>query len=315
MPLLLTPEEVTGLLDLERAIHVIESMMIEEAEGNTFHMPPFGGSKTRRRTFRIVGGGLYGSRRMGFRSGAGTNLFDTETGEWLALVGGVSHLRIPATMALAARYLARPDARSVGVLGSGRNPLGILTALKLIRPLERADVYSPTREHRETFAQRATAALRFPVTARETPAEAVADKDIILVATDSWTPVLQGSDLRAGVHVSSMGESSELDESVYLRVDQFVVANREQAIKNASPVAHPHIEGQLYRMVKDDRYDPAKIVELGSIIKGEVAPRNGPAEITLFRDAYGGVGDIALANYVYERAREQDLGLEVDWAE
>ncbi|HEY3117955.1 MAG TPA: ornithine cyclodeaminase family protein, partial [Chloroflexota bacterium] len=67
-----------------------------------------------------------------------------------------------------------------------------------------------------------------------------------------------------------------------------------------------------WKMVREGRYDPARIVELGSIIKGEVAARNGPNDITLFRDARGGVGDIALANDVYERARAQGLGIEFE---
>lgn len=315
MPLLLRPKDIEGLLDLDQAMQVLESMMIEEVEGDTFHMPAYGGSKSKRKSFRIVGGGLYGSRRMGFRSEAGVQLFDTDTGDWLALVAGAgsSSIRIPATMGLAARYLARPEVRSVGVLGSGRNPLGILQAFKAVRPIERVDVYSPTREHREAFAQGATATLGLPVTARETPDEAIADKDIILVSTASYTPALHGSQLRPGVHVSSMGMTSELDESVYLQIDQFVVPNREQEIDSARPDVHPYVEGQLYRMVKDGRYDPSNIVELGSIIKGEVAPQNGPTDTTLFRDSRGGVGDLALANYVFERAREQGLGLEIDW--
>jgi len=313
MPLIVTPREAAGLLDLDRAMEVIESMMIEESDGDAFHMPPFGGSKTKRRTFRIVGGGLYGRRRMGFRSSAGTNLFDTETGEWLALIGGGVELRIPATMGLAARHLARPDARSVGVLGSGRNPIGILKALKAVRPIERAAVYSPTREHRETFAHRAGVALGFPVTATAAPEQATVAADIILVATDSLTPVLRACDLRPGMHLSCIGATTELDESVYLNVDQFVVASREQEIEAASAAAHPHIEGQLYRMAQEGRYDPSTMVELGSIVKGGVAARNGPGDVNLFRDSRGGAGDVALANEIYERARQTGAGFELEW--
>jgi alanine dehydrogenase len=313
MPLIVTPHEAAGLLDLDRAMRVLESMMIEESDGEAFHMPPFGGSKTKRRTFRIVGGGLYGRRRMGFRSSAGTNLFDTDTGDWLAIIGGGADLRIPATMALAARYLARPDARCVGVLGSGRNPLGILKALMTVRPIEQAAVYSPKREHREMFAQRATVALGIPVAAKAAPGQATTGADIVLVATDSLTPVLTLSELRPGVHLSCMGEITELDESVYLNVDQFVVASREQEIEAASPAAHPHVEGQLYRMVREGRYDPSTMVELGSIVKGEVEARNGPADVNLFRDSRGGAGDVALANEIYERARQLGAGFELEW--
>jgi ornithine cyclodeaminase/alanine dehydrogenase-like protein (mu-crystallin family) len=72
------------------------------------------------------------------------------------------------------------------------------------------------------------------------------------------------------------------------------------------------VEGCLDRLVRAGRYDPSSIVELGSIIKGDVAPRNGPTDINLFRDSRGGVGDLAMANWVYERARERGIGLEVE---
>ncbi len=312
MTLLLRRQDVAGLMDLERAMSVLVSVMVEEAEGTSFHVPPFGGSKSERKTFRLVGGGLYGIGRMGIRL-SGVHLLDAQTGELLAIVGGdAPNLRIAATMALAARYLARPDARSIAILGSGRNALLILEGLKMVRPIERVNVFSPTPAHRARLAERASATLEIPATAQATLREAIAGMDIIVVATSSYTPVLAYSDLRPGVHVTSMGMTTELDESIFLNVDQFVAQNREQEIDCGRPDVHPHVEGLLWKMVGEGRYDPARIVELGSIIKGKVGPRNGPSDITLFRDSRGGVSDIALANDVYERARAQGLGIEFE---
>src|SRR5437660_1269746 len=114
---LIVPRDVAErFLDPASAMEALRVVMIEEAAASTFHMPPFGGSKSERRTFRLVGGGLYGIGRMGVRAGV-TQLFDTETGELIAVVGGATTLRVGATMGLAAQYLARPDARSVGLLG------------------------------------------------------------------------------------------------------------------------------------------------------------------------------------------------------
>ncbi|HZT07282.1 MAG TPA: ornithine cyclodeaminase family protein [Chloroflexota bacterium] len=313
MALILGRSEVEGLLDLESAMTALEEVMTEEIEGTTFHMPSWGGGSTKRRTFRLVGGGLYGMKRMGVRTQAGVQLFDTDTGRLLAIVGAsTGDLRTGATMALAARYLARPDARTIGFLGSGRSAPTILQCLVAVRPIASARVYSPTRAHREAFAERETAALGIPVVAMETAAEAIDGADIVAVATNSRTAVVGYDDVRPGVHVTSMGYTTELAEDLYVRADQFVVPSREQEIEAASPVAHPHIEGTLYLMVRDGRYDPRTMIELGSIIRGDVAPRNGPHDVTVFRDSRGGVGDVALANWVYERARERGLGIEVD---
>ena len=309
---LIVPREVgEQLLDARTAMEALRVVMIEETEGTTFHMAPFGGSKSDRPTFRLVGGGLYGLGRMGVRAGA-TQLFDTETGELIAVVGGATSWRVAATMGLAAQYLAPADASTVGMLGSGRNALSILECLALVRSIERVDVFSPTPSHRMRLAHRATAALGIPVTEWEGPAPVIAVADILVVGTSSYTPVLSFADLQPGMHVTSMGMSTELDESIYLRVDQFVAPSRDQEVESQSPVAAPHVEGYLWRLVQDGRYDPNAIVELGSIMEGEVAARNGPGDINLFRESRGGPGDVALANWVFERAREQGLGVEVD---
>jgi alanine dehydrogenase len=292
-------------------MEALRPVMLEEASGTTFHVPPFGGSKSERPTFRMVGGGLYGLERMGVRAGV-TQLFDTESGELIAIVGGGSHWRVGATMGLAADYLARPDAFRVGLLGSGRNALPILECLKLVRPIEHVDLYSPTPAHRTRLADQATEVLGIPVVAHDSPGPAIAEADIIVVGTSSYTPVLSYSDLHPGVHVTSMGMSTELDDSIYLQVDQFVAPSREQEVDSQSPVAAPHVEGHLYRLVQEGRYNPDRIVELGSIIKGDVAPRNGPNDINLFRESRGGVGDVALASFVYERAREAGQGVEIN---
>src|SRR5437763_17075777 len=162
---LVVPRDVAErYLDPATTMDVLREVMIEEAEGDTFHMPPFGGSKSKRRTFRLVGGGLYGMQRMGVRAGV-TQLFDTESGDLIAIVGGATRWRLAATMSLAAKYLARPDATRVAMLGSGRNALGILECLKLVRPITTVAVFSPTLEHRARLASRASDVLGIPVTA------------------------------------------------------------------------------------------------------------------------------------------------------
>ena len=311
MALIISREVGERLLDARGAMEALRPVMVEEAAGTTLHMPPFGGSKSARPTFRLVGGGLYGMQRMGVRAGA-TQLFDTETGRLLAIVGGATGWRVAATMGLAAQYLTRPDATRVGLLGSGRNALPILECLALVRPIERVDLFSPTPEHRERLAGQASSVLNIPVTAHDSPRPAIAGADILIVGTSSYSPVLSFADLHPGTHVTSMGMSTELDESVYLEVDQFVAPSAGQEVDSHSPVAAPHIEGALYQLAQAGRWDTNRIVELGAIIEGEIPARNGPEDINLFRESRGGPGDIALANWVYERAKEQGLGVEVD---
>jgi ornithine cyclodeaminase/alanine dehydrogenase-like protein (mu-crystallin family) len=311
MTLLLTQEETARYLDLESAITAIEGTMIEEIEGTTLHMPSYGGSKSSRKTIRTVGGGLYGLGSMGIRAGNVVQIFDTESGQQLAIVASASHLRLSATLGLAARYLARPDAHRVGLLGTGRNALPILEGLRAVRPIQHVSVYSPTAAHLAAFVQRASAALDCTIEAGSNEREAIQGADIVVAATSSRTPVLSFPDLAPGTHLTGMGMSTEMDDSVYLNVDQFIVPNRELEIECSGPSVHPYIEGNLYHLVRDGRYDPSHIVELGSIIRGDVAPRNGPSDINLFRDARGGVGDVALAHLAYQRAKADGVGTEI----
>ena len=64
MTLILSRQDTEGLIDLPKAIEVMSDMMLEEVDGDTFHMPPFGGGKSKRKSFRLVGGGMYGIGRM-----------------------------------------------------------------------------------------------------------------------------------------------------------------------------------------------------------------------------------------------------------
>jgi len=316
LTLLLSREDVADLIDYEKAIEIIADTAREEIEGTTFHMPQFGGGSTRRRTFRTVGGGLYGVKRMGIRSGSICQLFDTESGELVSILGHpFSTVRIGATLGLGARYLSRPDCKVLGLLGSGRSAMSVLEFLAYVRPIERVEHYSPTPEHRAAFAQRATKVLGLPVTPRSSADEVIAEADIIAAATDSIEPVVRYADLRPGVHVSSMGRTTELDADVYKRADQFAVVSRFQEVDSHHPDAHPKYApgGPIYQMAQAGQFDTSSIVEIGSILNGDIAPISGREVITLFRDSRGGVGDVALAAYAYERARELGRGQEFNF--
>ncbi len=309
---------VAPLIGPKEALEITEILVREEVAGTVTHLPPLGGVMPGRRTeLRIVAGALHGMGRTGVRAGGLAMVTDTRSGAsggMVAIMGyPFSHLRVGASMALGARYLARPNAGSIGYLGSGMNALAILQCLTVVRPIERVEVYSPTPEHRIAFAERATRALGIPVRAHDTPEAVISDVDIIAVGTNSPTPVLHGHQLRPGVHVTSMGLPNELDASVYVRADQFVALSREAEIEESTPsTISPGREGggELYRLLSAEKLKPSDVIELGSLVTGQVIPRNGSGDITVYRESRGGPGDIAMANFAYERARALGLGTE-----
>src|SRR2546423_3297906 len=155
-------------------------------------------------------------------------LIDPETGALLAIMDGrlITEARTAAVSAAAARALARPGTHTLGILGSGVQARSHLDAIARVRPLERVRVWSPTREHREAFARAAGARGGVPVEAVETAERAVSDATLVVAATSSRTPVLEGRWLQSGAHVTAVGasqaDSCELDAEAIRRASVWV---------------------------------------------------------------------------------------------
>jgi len=265
---------------------------------------------------RVTGAGLYGFGRLGIRASSLTLLFDIDDGRPLAIMDlPISDVRLSASAGLAARYLARPDARRVGLIGSGTIALPMLQGICAVRSIEGVDVYSKTPEHRAAFGERASASLGLPVRAKNTAEAVIEGADVLAVGTNARAPVVAYDQLRPGTHVTSFGLVGELDASVYLQADQLVAASREQEIENAQPTKTPGriTGGVLYDLLSAGSLTPESITDLGAIAHGDVPARNGPSDINVFRDSRGGVGEAAFASWIYDRAKERDLGVEFDF--
>lgn len=134
-------------------------------------------------------------------------LFSTTTGEPLAIIndGVLQHMRVAGGAGLGIRYLAREDASSVGIFGSGGMARDYLDAAVAVRRITTAKVYSPTREHREKFAAEASERHGLTVEAVDAPEKAVEGVDILMACTDSMSPVVHPEHLARGMHVTNLG--------------------------------------------------------------------------------------------------------------
>jgi len=332
MVLLLSAEDVAGLVSLSDAVEIMDAVAREEAAGTTIHMAPFGGAHARPRglppagrggpgarsggVLRAVGGGAFGLGRIGIRAGGVSLVFDTEDHGLLAILGsGFSNLRLAASVALAARCLARPAARSVGLLGSGRLALPLLEGLIAARPIGEVAVFSPTRERREAFARRATAALGIPVTAAESTEGATRAADIVALATSSTTPAVTADQLSSSAHVVSVGEPHELDRSIYLGAQKVVASSRHLALAAIDPSGQHAAERRgldtapLWKLFEAGRLAKEDVIELGEVLAHPDTETDGSG-VTVFLEAQGGAGDIALANLAYQRAKALGRGVE-----
>jgi ornithine cyclodeaminase/alanine dehydrogenase-like protein (mu-crystallin family) len=221
------------------------------------------------------------------------------------------NLRISASIAVGAKYLARPDSHSVGLLGTGRLAMVGLQGLCQVRPIDRVAVYSPTPEHRDRFAERAFTALGVSVAPRGSFEETIDGVDIIAMSTSSYTPVLRAEHLRPGVHVNGWGAPNEMDASVYLRADVCALYSRylELAIQAPDPLRHQEV-GPLHKLHEAGPLK-ASIVDIGSVVAGEIKAPIRPNAITVYRDARGGAGDAPILKLAYERALERGRGTEL----
>ncbi len=245
-------------------------------------------------------------------------LFDIHELVPLAIIqdGELQRARVGCTSAVAAKHLARSDARRVGLVGSGWQAETQLRALARVRDLADVRVYSTNPARVERFCARLAPELGIPVAPARTSRDAVAAADIVVLATNSHDPVIAGTWLQAGQHVNSV-QSHELDDGTLDRAALIAIRSRDAATFHFPPGQGP-VEATEVRDLPDRLR--GKIAELGDVILGK-AGRRSAEEITLFTG--GGLGvssglgiQFAAAGYaVYRAAREAGIGREVptDW--
>jgi len=238
-------------------------------------------------------------------------LFDAESGAPLALLDGASMnpFKTGAAGGVAVDELARPDAETLAVIGSGAQARGQLWAVDAVRDLETVNVYSPTKEHREAFAAEANDRIDASVGAVPSSDAAVEDADVVVTATDSSEPVFDGDRLEPGTHVTAMGQydpdKRELDATTIERAT-YVPDLRERAFQDAGAFLQAREAG----VVDDDHVH----AELGDVVAGGAPGRTDREEITVFDSGGTGIETVAAAYMLYERARDEGLGRTIEFA-
>ena len=155
-------------------------------------------------------------------------LFSTETGEPLAIFpdGYVQKLRVAGASAIAARYLARQDAKVMALLGAGWQASAHLVTLSMIRDLKQVKVFSPTPDSRRRFIAEWSGKVAAQLIEAESAAQAIDGVDMVIATTNSISPLFSGEILRPGMHVSCV-KPCELDAATYQRADPLIIHWRE----------------------------------------------------------------------------------------
>ena len=253
-------------------------------------------------------------------------IYDVDDGSLLGIMAhrprdsqGVADLRTPATSLAGLEQFARPDARRVGIYGSGHQAYSTFIGLTELRKIESAKVYSPTRSHRETYAKRMTELTHVPVEPVDDPRAAAKDVEIILCMTNTNVPVIDGSWLEEGQYIISVIGSNielvksgnipaprrEIDDATLKRASFVVALSKEQAIDSQ--------QGDIYWPVQNGVIGWDKIVDIADVLTGRAKGRTDDRQIIVYKNQGGqGIADIALAKRCYELAREHGKGYDLN---
>jgi ornithine cyclodeaminase len=229
-------------------------------------------------------------------------VFDHENGTPLALMDGtyITATRTAAASALATRLLAREDARTLAIVGTGVQARSHARALARVRSFDEVRVAGRDPERTRTLAEELGAR------ACSSYAEALDGADVVAAATHAVEPVVRREWLSPGAHVNSVGlnpAGREVDERTVAEATLFV-ESRSSALA-PPPAGAPELAG----------LDPAWAAELGEVVSGAAPGRTGDEEITLYRSVGIAVEDAAAAALVLAAAGERGVGVEIQLEE
>ena len=234
-------------------------------------------------------------------------LFNHETGAPVAIVEGsaITALRTAAASALATRELARQDARSHGVMGTGVQAAAHIEAVACVRQMDQVLVWGRDAKKVETFAGLQSERTGMAVKPTHVAAD-VAACDVVTTATGAAEPVLLGEWLNPGAHVNLVGahapDTREADTAAMTR-SKIYVDLRRSALDEAGDILIPIAENA---MMAD-----AIVGELGQLINGEIPGRTADDDVTLYKSLGIAAQDLFAAARVYERAIAEGAGTEV----
>ncbi len=256
-----------------------------------------------------IASGFFDNPKRGLPSGSGLMLlFHSETGFPQAVLldnGYLTHVRTGAAGAIAAKYLAREDIHTVGILGAGRQARFQLLALQQVRRFQRVLVYARDPEHVRAYIADMQAHLGgIPIEPAPDAETLVRQSDIVITTTPSTTPIVRAEWLHPGLHITAVGADNgykqELYPEVLARADRRVCDLKTQVFRLGE-----HMFALKAGLLTEN--DP--VDELGELTAGVKLGRTSPDEITVCDLTGVGIQDTAIALLAYRKAKEAGLGL------
>ncbi len=311
----LTEDDVREVMDMETSIEVVEDAFRQLADGNATNVPRaralasgivLHSISASAEYLGLVGWKIYTTTRQGARFHVA--VYDIQSGAMVALIEAnyLGQLRTGAASGVATEFMARPESKTVGVFGSGLQARTQLKAVCCVRPIERVEVYSRDEGRRSAFAAEMTEYCATQVVPVHAPDSAATEKDIVICASASKTPVFDGSVLDEGTHLNVIGSNflakAEVDVNTIRQADIIVCDSIEQCQLEA---------GDFVEALDDGITDWRLMHELSDVVTGKATGRATTENITLFKSVGLAIEDVAMAAKIIERARSEGLGREL----
>ena len=254
---------------------------------------------------------------------------DVETGTPLAFIndGVLQHMRVGADSGIGVKYMSREDSEVVGMIGSGGMARTHLDAFMCVRNIKKVQVFSPTRENRELYAEEMRARHNIEIVACSDPEEAYRGADIISGCTDSAVPVIIADLLEPGQHVVNVGGGGGMPaQEVQDRIEVYFrfgnapapqgLPELDLADEYLTYAARPDHDYGFRQKKKNKRAHgvamPDKVIYFADILEGTNRGRTSSSQITYSeRGNLQGNQFHAVAGRTYELAKERGLGNEV----
>lgn len=312
--LYLSEDDVRRLLPMKETIRLMRDVFLSLAQGGAQNQP--------RRRMSLPSGTVLHSMAGAWGGYLGTKvysthpqhgayffflLYDAGAARPLAMLEAnwLGQIRTGAASGLATDLLARPDADTVGMIGSGFQARSQLEAVLQVRQARQVRVFSRKPDRCRQFADECSAGLGAPVMPVDSAQEAVAGAGIVVTATNAKHPVVESHWVEPGAHINAAGSNRadrrELTAELVHRADLIAVDSIEQA----------NIEsGDLILAFEPEHWQEGRIVEMSQVVAGK-AGRRRPDDITIFKSNGLGVEDVAAGAFVYERASKDKVGKEL----
>jgi alanine dehydrogenase len=317
MTLHINEAEVRQILTMPMAMQAVEEISRKQALGQVVVHP--------RRRFELPAGGGFFHYMAAMDTDAGfiamkqytyvkgvlrflVPLYEISTGALLALIEAdfLGQQRTGAASGVATKYLARQNASSAAILGTGGQAKTQLEAISLARKLDSVRVFGREPQRRESFCAEMSARLRIPVQPAASAGEAVRGADIVNTATTSTKPVLDGNEITEGAHINAIGANHahkrELDDTAISRTAVIFVDSIAQSQHEAGDLITPFAQSSK-------KWD--SVHELYQLVGGQVPGRTSDKQITLFKSNGIASWDLAVAEKIYTLAKQKNLGREL----